>query len=179
MTGGEGENNLGGMIRAFNGKSPRIHPTAWVSAQATLTGDIEVGEGSSIWPGAILRADIGPVRIGRHCHIEEGCIVHGPVEMGDKVCLGHGAVVEGEKIGSYVLVGNNATILNGAQVADHCIIAAGSLVKEKARIPTRALVAGVPGEVRRYLQPQDIQEKLEEIVKVMGPLAQEYKKQGF
>jgi carbonic anhydrase/acetyltransferase-like protein (isoleucine patch superfamily) len=167
------------MIKRFQGKGPRIASSAWVSQQAVLIGEIEVGEGSSIWPGAVIRADSGPVIIGRNCHIEENCVIHGPTRMGDYVCLGPGAVAEAVRIGSYVLIGSNATILREAQLADYCIITANSLVKEKMEVPTRSLVAGVPGEIRRFLQSQDIKEELEGMTKTLAPLAQQFKKEGF
>ena len=168
------------MIKPFQGKEPRIAPSAWVSQQALIIGEVEVGEGSSIWPGAVIRADSGPVIIGKNCHIEENCVIHGPTRMGDSVCLGPGAVViEAEKIGSYVLIGSNATVLRGAQLAGYCIITAGSLVKEKMDVPTRAVVAGVPGEIRRFLQSQDIREELEGMIKALAPLAQQFKKEGL
>lgn len=167
------------MIKPFQGKEPRIAPSAWVSQQAMIIGEVEVGEGSSIWPGAVIRADSGPVIIGKNCHIEENCVIHGPTRIGDSVCLGPGAVVEAERIGSYVLIGSNATVLKGAQLAGYCIITAGSLVKEKMEVPTRAVVAGVPGEIRRFLQSQDIKEEMDGIIKALAPLAQQFKKEGL
>lgn len=179
MTGGGGGGNLTGMIKPFQGKRPRIASSAWVSQQAVLIGDVEVGEGSSIWPGAVIRAHSGPVIIGRNCHIEENCVIHGPTRMGDYVCLGPGAVTEAARIGSYVLIGSNATVLREAQLADYCILSAGSMVKEKMEVPTRSLVAGVPGEIKRFLQSQDIKEEVEGITNALALLAQQFKKEGF
>ena len=167
------------MIKPFRGKEPRIAPSAWVSQQALIIGEVEVGEGSSIWPGAVIRADTGAVIIGKNCHIEENCVIHGPTRIGDHVCLGPGAVVEADRIGSYVLIGSNATVLKGAQLADYCIVSAGSLVKEKMEVPTRSLVAGVPGEIRRFLQSQDIRDELDARTRALAPLAQQFKKEGF
>jgi carbonic anhydrase/acetyltransferase-like protein (isoleucine patch superfamily) len=167
------------MIRPFQGKEPRIAPSAWVSQQAEVIGEVEVGEGSSIWPGAIIRADSGPVVIGKNCHIEENCVIRGPTRMGDSVCLGPGVVVAEDRIGSYVLIESNATVLKGALLADYCIISAGSVVKEKMDVPTRSVVAGVPGEIRRFLQSQDIRDELESMTRTLSTLAQQFKKQGL
>jgi carbonic anhydrase/acetyltransferase-like protein (isoleucine patch superfamily) len=167
------------MIQPFQGNEPRIAASAWVSQQALIIGEVEVGEGSSIWPGAVIRADAGAVVIGKDCHVEENCVIHGPTRIGDHVCLGPGVVVEADRIGSYVLIGSNATLLKGASLADYCVISAGSMVKEKMDVPTHALVAGVPGDIKRFLQSQDIKEELEGRTSALAALAQQFKKEGF
>lgn len=138
------------MIRTFDGKTPRIHPTAYVDPMASIIGDVEIGEGSSVWPSAVIRGDFAPIRIGKGTHLEDACVVHtgAPLEIGDHVTVGHGAVVHCRRVGSRCLIGNNATVLDGAEIGDGCIVAAGAVVTPRSQIPPGSFVAGVPAEVR-------------------------------
>jgi len=118
------------MIRAFNGKMPKIADSAFVSECAYVVGDVEIGENSGVWPGAVIRGDSGSIKIDRDCQIEDNSVVHagGALEIGDNVIIGHSVVVHGQKIGNDVLIGNNATILDFAEIGEHCIVAANSMV---------------------------------------------------
>jgi carbonic anhydrase/acetyltransferase-like protein (isoleucine patch superfamily) len=144
------------MIRSFNGKTPKIDDSAFVSEAAYVVGDVEIGEGSNVWPGAVIRGDFGKVTIGRHTSIEDNCVVHsgtpsapiGNVRIGDSVIIGHGAVLNCRKIGDYVLVGMNATILHNAEIGSNCIIGAACLVGQGMVVPDFSFVAGVPGRIK-------------------------------
>jgi len=139
------------MIRAFDGKTPKIADSAFVSESAYVVGDVEIGEDSGVWPGAVIRGDLGLIKIGKNCQIEDNSVVHagGTMEIGDSVVIGHSAVVHGLKIGNHVLIGNNATILDFAEVGDHCIIAANSMVATAQKIPSNSFVVGVPAEIKQ------------------------------
>ena len=145
------------MIRAVNGKTPRIAESAFVSEWAYVVGDVEIGENSGVWPGAVIRADFGSIRIGKNCQIEDNSVVHGgtPVEIGDNVIIGHSAVVHGLRIGNNVLIGNNATVLDYAEIGDRCVIGANSMVATGQKIPSGSLAVGVPAEIKRELSSQD------------------------
>jgi carbonic anhydrase/acetyltransferase-like protein (isoleucine patch superfamily) len=142
------------MIRSVNGKTPKIAPTAFVSEAAYIVGDVEIGEHSSIWPGAVLRADTGKVVIGKYTAIEDGVIVHsgkpgqGDTLIGDYCNVAHGAVVHCRKIGNNVMIGINATILHDAEIGNHCLIGAGCLVMEDMKVPDNSFVVGVPGKIK-------------------------------
>ena len=118
------------MIRSFNGKTPRISPTAFVSEAAYIVGDVEIGEHSSVWPGAVLRGDTGKVIIGHHTAIEDNAVVHsgkpgeGDTFIGDYCNIAHAAVIHCKKIGNNVMIGINATILHNAEIGNHCLIGA-------------------------------------------------------
>ena len=101
------------MIRPLDGKSPRIHPSAFISEAAYIVGDVVIGENTSIWPGAVIRADYGDIIIGKNCSIQDNAVLHTDdhLELGDNVLLTHGAVVHGGKVGSNVLIGVNAVLL--------------------------------------------------------------------
>jgi len=168
------------MVRVLGDKAPRIASTAFVSEAAYVVGDVEIGEYSSIWPGAIIRGDIASIKIGNNTQIEDNCVVHTgePLIIGDSVHVGHGVVIHCSKIGNTVLIGNNATILNGAEIGDFCLIAANSLVKEGMRIPNDSFVAGSPAEVKGKITPEQI-ERIERGVKAYVGLAEKYKQQGL
>ncbi|NQT30816.1 MAG: gamma carbonic anhydrase family protein [Deltaproteobacteria bacterium] len=145
------------MIRSLGDKTPKIAKTAFVSEAAYIIGEVEIGEHSSVWPGAVIRADFGSIKIGDNTAVEDNCVLHSgtPSEpgyrekmtIGDNVHIGHGAVLNCRKIGNKVLVGMNVTILHDTEIGQYCIIAAGCLVKEGAKIPDGSFVAGVPGRV--------------------------------
>ena len=124
------------MIRSFNGKTPKIDDSAFVSEVAYVVGDVEIGAGSSVWPGAVIRADYACIKIGCNTHVEDNSVLHAgvPVDIGDNVIIGHSVVMHGMKVGSNTLIGNNATVLNYVEIGDFCIIAAGSLLAEGMKI---------------------------------------------
>jgi carbonic anhydrase/acetyltransferase-like protein (isoleucine patch superfamily) len=144
------------MIRSFNGKTPKISPTAYVDEMAVIIGDVEIGDETSVWPGAVIRGDMGKITIGKQCVIEDNCVIHSgmpgkessPVTIGDRVTVGHCAVVHSLQVGSHILIGMNATLLHGSIIGDYCIIAAQSLVGDGKEIPARSLVMGVPAQIK-------------------------------
>jgi len=140
----------GKMIRNFNGKTPKIAASAFVSEAAYVIGDVEIGENSGVFPGAVIRGDFASIKIGSGTMIEDNCVVHSgsPVEIGDNNTIGHNVVLHGTKIGCNCLIGNNSTILDNARVGDFCVIAANSLVSQGAIIPDYSLVTGTPGAVK-------------------------------
>ncbi|MGK2964479.1 MAG: gamma carbonic anhydrase family protein [Tepidiformaceae bacterium] len=138
------------MIRTFEGKTPQIADSAFVSEAAYVVGDVVIGERSSVWPGAVIRADFGPIRIGANTHVEDNVTVHysdDGMEIGDHNIIGHNVVVHCKKVGSNCLLGNNSILLDGAVIGDHCVIAAGAVVPPRTVVPDWSLVMGVPGVV--------------------------------
>ena len=156
------------MIRAFNGKMPKIADSAFVSEWAYVVGDVEIGENSGVWPGVVIRADSGSIRIGKDCQIEDNSVVHagGTMEIGDNVIIGHSVVVHGLRIGNDVLIGNNATILDFAEIGEHCIVAANSMVATAQKVPSNSFVVGVPAEIKQL--------SLDEINKTFWRMAERY-----
>lgn len=140
---------------------PDVDDTAFVAPTAQLIGQVSVGEGASVWYGAVLRGDNEPIVIGPRSNVQDNCVFHVdagiPVTLGEGVSVGHGAIVHGATVGDHVLVGMGAIVLNGAVIGDEVLIAAGALVPEGAQIPPRSLVAGVPGKVRRELSDAEIE----------------------
>jgi carbonic anhydrase/acetyltransferase-like protein (isoleucine patch superfamily) len=168
------------MIRSFDGKTPRVASSAFVSEAAYVVGDVEIGEGSGVWPGAVIRGDFAPIKIGRNTMVEDNTVVHsgGLIEIGDNVIIGHNAVVHCRRIGNHCLIGNNATLLEDAEVGDLCIVAAGAVVGSGKAIPEGSLVAGVPGRVKGRVSAEQRQ-RLAEGSAVYLELTQRYKAQGL
>lgn len=132
---------------------PRIHPTAFIAPTAAVMGDVELGEASSIWYGAVLRGDMAPIRIGAHTNLQDGTIVHVdegvPCTIGARVGVGHRAILHGCTVEEECLIGMGSILLNGAVVGSGSVIAAGALVPEGMRVPPGSLVMGMPGRVVR------------------------------
>jgi carbonic anhydrase/acetyltransferase-like protein (isoleucine patch superfamily) len=172
------------MIRSFNGKTPKIADSAFVSEAAYVVGDVEIGEYSSIWPGAVVRGDTGRVVIGKYTAIEDNSIVHSgipgdsDVYIGDMVNIGHGAMVHGRKIGDNVLVGINAVILHGVEIGSSCLIGAGCVVGENTAVPNGSFVVGVPGVVKGKVTEKQMH-WLKEVPLEYAKLAKQYKAEGL
>ncbi len=136
------------MFIEYRGKTPKVHSTAFVAPTAVLIGEVEVGEEASIWFGAVIRADNGPIRIGARSNVQDKAVIH--VSEGDSttigcdVTIGHCATMEDCVIGDGALIGTNAVVLNGATVGARSLIAAGSVVAMGATIPAEVLAAGAP-----------------------------------
>jgi carbonic anhydrase/acetyltransferase-like protein (isoleucine patch superfamily) len=174
------------MVRSLNGKTPKIAESAFVSEAAYIVGDVEIGEESNVWPGAVIRGDFGKIRIGKNVAVEDNCVIHsgtpsGPIQdvtIGDKVTIGHGAVLNCKSIGNNVLIGMNATILHDAEIGNDCVIGAACLVSQGARIPDRSFVAGVPGKIKGAPAGQQLY-WTKEGYKEYLQLLKHYKKEGL
>jgi carbonic anhydrase/acetyltransferase-like protein (isoleucine patch superfamily) len=144
------------MIIEYGGRTPRVHLSAFIAPTAVLIGDVEVGAESSIWFGAVLRGDNGPIRIGARTSIQDNAVIHvsehGQTIVEDDVTVGHCAVMEDCRIKRFALIGSNAVVLGGATVGERSLIAAGSVVGERAQIPDDVLAAGAPAKVKKQLE---------------------------
>ncbi len=142
------------MVIAFRGKRPKIHPTAFVAPTAVLIGDVEVGEESSIWFGAVLRGDNGPIRIGARTSVQDNAVLHVTTltQIDDDVTIGHAAVMEDCHVKRHALIGSNAVLLNGCVIGEGSLVAAGSVVGERVEIPDHVLAAGVPAKEKKPIE---------------------------
>lgn len=144
-----------GHILEYKGHLPQIGKNVFIAPNATVIGKVEIGDGASIWFGAVVRGDTGHIKIGAKTNIQDNAVVHvnrrNDTFIGDRVTIGHGAVVEGCVIEDDVLIGMNATVLDGAIIGAKSIIAAGSVVREGGEIPPESLAAGVPAKVKRVI----------------------------
>ena len=135
----------------FEGHQPTVRPSAWIAPTATLVGDVRVEAEASIWYGAVLRADFGPIIVRRGANVQDGSVLHGghdPVtEVVEGATIGHLCVVHSAVIGAEALVGNGATVLDGGIVGRRALIAAGCTVPPGMTIPDGMLAVGVPARI--------------------------------
>ena len=146
----------------IDGKSPALPADAssWIAPSADVIGDARIGHEVSIWFGAVIRADNTPIVIGDRTNIQEGAMLHSdpesPLTIGEGCTIGHHAILHGCTLGSNVLVGMGATILNDAVIADDCLIGANALVTEGKEFPDGSLIVGAPAKVVRALSEAQI-----------------------
>jgi carbonic anhydrase/acetyltransferase-like protein (isoleucine patch superfamily) len=151
------------MILDFQNTRPKIHATAFIADGATVVGDVEIGEESSVWFGCVLRGDVNHIKIGARSNVQDGSIIHvssgtHPTVLEDEVTLGHRVTLHGCYIETGCLVGIGAIILDGARVGRDSLVAAGSLVTPNTKIPPRSLVMGSPARVKRQLSMAEVED---------------------
>lgn len=140
-------------------RQPVLGPGVYVAATAVVTGDVTLGESSSVWHGAVLRGDIQRIEIGCFSNIQDLCVVHlaedYPCLIGDWVTVGHGAILHACTVGHETLIGMGATVLDGAVVGAQCLVGARALITPGTTIPDGSLVLGAPAKVVRALEPAE------------------------
>lgn len=133
----------------------------FVAHNATIVGDVTVGELSSFWFNAVVRGDVAPVTIGRRVNVQDGVCVHCdtdvPNVIEDDVTIGHGAIVHGTHVGAGTLIGMGSVVLSRTKIGRECLIAAGAVVPPDLVVPDRMLVVGVPGKIARPLKDKDFE----------------------
>jgi carbonic anhydrase/acetyltransferase-like protein (isoleucine patch superfamily) len=144
------------MFIEYRGKIPKVAASAFVAPTAVLIGDVEVGEKASVWFGAVIRADNGPIRIGAGSNVQDNAVLHvsegGATIIGENVTIGHCACMEDCSIEDGALIGSNAVILNGARIGTRSLVAAGSVIAAGAQIPSETVAAGAPAVVKKKLE---------------------------
>src|ERR1700757_4655798 len=137
---------------SFEGRSPRIDPTAFVAPTATLIGDVTVEAGASVWFNTVLRGDYGPIVVREGANVQDGSVLHAPpgipVDIGPGATVAHMCVVHGAHVGAEALIANHSTVLDGVVIGRRSLIAAHSLVVGGTKIPDEVLVTGAPAKIR-------------------------------
>lgn len=148
------------MLKNFEGRSPKLHPTVRMAETAVVVGDVTIRAEASLWYGAVARGDLAPISIGEKTNIQDNVVLHAdegnPLRIGAGVTVGHAAVLHGCTVGDGSVVGMGAILLNGCVVGEECLIAAGTLVPQGAVIPPRSLALGSPAKVVRPLREEEI-----------------------
>jgi carbonic anhydrase/acetyltransferase-like protein (isoleucine patch superfamily) len=149
------------IVRPYDGRSPRLGESVFVAENATLIGDVELGNDCSIWYGAVLRADVQMIRVGSRTNIQDNCTIHvtnddWPTIIAEEVTMGHGVIAHGCTIRRGALIGMGSRILDGAEIGEQALIGAGALVSEGTKIPPRMLALGMPARVKRPLTDEEI-----------------------
>jgi carbonic anhydrase/acetyltransferase-like protein (isoleucine patch superfamily) len=149
------------MIMNFKGKRPKISETAFIADSASVIGNVEIGDFSSVWFSAVIRGDRNKIKIGNRTNIQDNVVIHADpgngVEIGDGVSVGHGAVLHGCKIESNVLIGMNSTILNGVEIGKNSIVGANALISAGKKFPENSLIIGVPASIKRETENSEIE----------------------
>ena len=149
------------MLRPFRTVFPRVNPTAYIDQSAQVIGDVEIGHESSVWMNVVIRGDVNTIRIGDRTNIQDGTVVHvmrgtHATKIGSEVTVGHAAVLHGCTIHDRVLIGMGAMLLNGAEIGEDSIVAAGTLVPEEKKFPPRSLLMGRPAVLKRVLTDAEV-----------------------
>jgi carbonic anhydrase/acetyltransferase-like protein (isoleucine patch superfamily) len=141
-------------------KQPSVAPSAFVAREATLVGEVVLGENASVWFGAVLRGDNEPIRVGAGSNVQEGAVLHAdpgyPLTLGDNVTVGHQAMLHGCTVGDGALIGIQAVVLNGAVIGASCRVGAGAVVTERKVFPDRSMILGAPAKVVRQLSDEEV-----------------------
>jgi carbonic anhydrase/acetyltransferase-like protein (isoleucine patch superfamily) len=166
------------MMRGLGERKPKIAETAFVSEAAYVVGDVEIGENSSIWPGAVLRAERFRIRIGSYSNIQDNCVVHAgfsDVTIGNYVTIAHGSMIHCARIGNNVFIGMHAVLNDQSEIEDFCMIGAHSMVKDHFKVPAHSLVVGIPARIVRALNHQEL-DRIASGSNFYAELAKEFKK---
>lgn len=149
------------MIRPFNSIEPKIHESAFVTDDAVIVGDVEIGEDSSVWFGSVLRGDVNYIRIGARTNIQDQTIIHVsskglPTIVEDEVTVGHKVMLHACHVERGCLIGIGAILMDGVRVGANSLVGAGSLLTPGTQIPPRSLVIGSPARVKRELTDEEL-----------------------
>ncbi|WP_335869601.1 gamma carbonic anhydrase family protein [Bacillus sp. 2205SS5-2] len=149
------------MIYSLGERIPNVDDSVYVAPGASVIGDVTIGTESTIWFGAVLRGDEGPITIGKKCSIQDNVSAHlyegSPLIVEDEVTVGHNAILHGATIRKRCIIGMGSTILDGAEIGEECIIGANTLIPPGKKIPPRSLVVGQPGKIVRNLGEKDLE----------------------
>jgi gamma-carbonic anhydrase len=148
-------------IRPHGGIHPRIHESAFVAEGALVVGDVEIGERSSVWFGAVIRGDVHSIRIGARTNVQDLTVIHvtghtHPTVVGDDVTVGHRVTLHGCTVRDRCLIGIGAIVMDGAVIGPDAMVGAGTLVPPGMVVPPGTLALGAPAQVKRELRAEEI-----------------------
>lgn len=160
-------------ILAFDGKAPRLAASVFLADGSVVSGDVEIGEDSSLWFGTVVRGDVNQIRIGARTNLQDQTVVHVTAGthatiIGDDVSIGHRAVLHGCTIQDRSLVGIGSIVMDGAVVGPDAMVGAGALVPPRMIVPPGKLVLGAPARVVRDLTPAEVASMLDRAARYVG-----------
>ena len=169
------------LIKTLKGIAPRIAEDVFLAENATVIGDVELAEGSSVWYGAVLRGDVGKIKVGKRSNIQDLVMVHCTYEhsatvVGEDVTVGHGAVIHGCEVKDRCLIGMNAVVLDNAVVGPDTVVAAGAVVLENMVLEAGWIYGGIPAKKLKQLSPAQ-KEGLKESAKAYSKYAEWYEEE--
>jgi carbonic anhydrase/acetyltransferase-like protein (isoleucine patch superfamily) len=148
----------GRLIAPFGDRAPVVPASVFVAPTAVVVGDVVLGEETSVWYGAVVRGDVGPIRVGTRTNVQDGCVLHVTtglpgLDVGDDVTVGHRAILHGATVRDRCLIGMGAILLDGCEIGEESLIGAGSVVREGTTVPPGSFAAGVPAVVKGPIPP--------------------------
>mgnify|MGYP001275295806 CR=1 FL=1 len=175
------ETGMNASILTYNGITPKIHESVFLTEGVRIIGDVEICEDSSVWYNSVIRGDVHFIRIGKRTNVQDLSMLHVthnkyPLIIGNDVTIGHSAVLHGTTVGNYVLIGMGARVLDRSVIGNYSLVAAGAVVREGFEVPEGTLVAGVPAKIIRELTAEE-RTKLEESAANYIRYSAEYRKQ--
>jgi len=158
------------LIKSCRGKSPQYPNNCWIAENATLVGDLKMGNNCSIWFNAVVRADVNSIEFGNNVNIQDGAVIHCTYEktktiLGDNVSVGHNANVHGCRVGDNVLIGMGSIVMDDCVIENNCIIAAGAVLLENTHVKSGSVWAGVPAKKVKDLSPELFEGEVKRIAK--------------
>ncbi|MEM2889864.1 MAG: gamma carbonic anhydrase family protein [Candidatus Hadarchaeum sp.] len=175
------------MIETFRGKKPRIHKTAFVHPSATIIGDVVIGKHASVWPGAVIRADFASVKIGNYSNVQDNAVIHSgdvyrdgkpeyfPTKIGNYVIIGHRALVHGATIENQCVIGAGSVVFNRARIRKGAMVGIGAVVLRDVEVPPRTVVVGIPARPLRTITDEEFRQIKTQAINY-SKLAEEYLK---
>ena len=156
------------IIKAVNGKSPQIPEDCFIAENATIVGDVVLGESCSVWYNAVIRGDVHYIKIGNKVNIQDGAVIHctyqkHPTEIGNNVSIGHNAIVHGCKVHDNVLIGMGAIVMDNCVIESNSIVAAGAVVVQNTIIESGTIYAGIPAKKVKDISQSDFAGEIERI----------------
>ncbi len=153
------------LIKKIKGIEPKMGQNCFLAENATITGDVVMGDGCSVWYGAVIRGDVHSIRIGNNVNIQDNATIHAtykksPTNIGNNVSIAHNAVVHGCTVHDNVLIGMNAVVLDDAVVESNSIIAAGSVVTKGTVVKSGSVYAGIPAKKIKELSAKLLEEEI-------------------
>ena len=156
------------IIKAINGKSPNISSDCFIADNATIVGDVVIGEECSIWFNAVVRGDVHYIKIGNKVNIQDGAVIHAtfltsPTNIGNNVSIGHNAIVHGCTVHDNVLIGMGSIIMDDCIIESNSIIAAGAVVTKNTVVPSGTIYAGIPAKKVKNISQELIEGEINRI----------------
>ena len=151
------------LIKSVRGFTPVIGKDCFLADNATIVGEVVMGDECSVWFNAVLRGDVNTITIGNRVNIQDGSVLHtlyqkSVIEIGDDVSIGHNVTIHGAKIGNFALIGMGAVLLDGVEVGEGALVAAGSVVPPNTKIGPNELWMGAPAKFKKMVDPKQSEE---------------------
>ncbi len=168
------------LIKTLNGKKPSVGENCFLAENATIIGDVVLGDNCSVWYSAVLRGDVHYIKVGNNTNIQDCAVIHAtykksPTNIGDNVTIAHGAIIHGCTIKDNVMIGMNAVVLDDAVVESNSIIAAGSVVTKGTVVESGSVYAGIPAKKVKSISTELLEGEINRIAKAYGMYAGWYK----